>query len=786
MSSEIADIRKSLLFTLKPLQIDALIQEAELERLGYSFNYIVDPYDIIDYCFPIGLRERATKSNVYLSADRQNGYYYFFRNKSCLLTKEYGKEFRILHFGKIKKYFNRVKYIEKKVTPYLNAIESESKFLKNKNQIEEFVRDNMSLLSAMALGISQDSSHRYHVLFNDVLVNEIDNKAFDQIEYEEGDDILFQRVYAKYVDIIKAKPDDYYKNIARRVDEPFDFVKETRQKWEENSAFYDASAMTKAIAANNIFIERKSKKLSLYFSSAEWSYDVYENSMGDLPKLDANEFLFHRNIAQIFAQLVFRGYYNKDIEQYIQRLEILKRLISQSSLIDQNEFQEMRKDLEDTRNTLENVGLMLEYKETKDHLVAASKFSAGEDYNVVADILRKVNKYLKENIKLNKGLDSIDYYMIKVDRKINILNIIGDTDLSNSRNFGLDPIESLNQQLPVVFDYGTFNSKKKLKDIIRAICYYYLQYDLSKYQESSFKEVLKKNLNDFAEESDERMLVESLAYLIVPISIDEPELKPNEIVFDQTSFLIKKREASCKDNATNTAGIIRELKYIQVWAARRSQKYSTGLKLSKKYSNEYPDDPRFYHSQALTIYSWITDFEEDKVSEEPPRDVKIQQGIQLVEEALERYMSFKKKKMYGADFAIEALWNTLAHFYIIAAADFIENQPLKAKDSISRSRDAAVELKDILKRKKKNIRKIPEYYSTEALLEYNEYLVLKFEEASKATLLKKLYHSRNAMKESIDRSKYNSQKTISKKESLLERIENAIDLEETHISPDSR
>jgi len=757
------DLRKSLLYTLNTTQVNSLLTEVNLEKQGYSFKYIIDLHDIIAYCFPFGLNLSNTEFNTFLVADRQNAYHYLFQNHDIVILDEYVNELSELLRSRIRRYFDQVKSIKQEIASYLMVFNNQDK--KDNTKIEDFLKRNMSLICATALGINQPPIDKFRKVFTEILISEQDTVATNY-SFEEDENIIWSslKIFFEYID---EKSKAALSNIRLN-----DNLKKIGIENEKYSAYYDNIALLKCIELNKNALLNNKKELYLFISSVERTSFVFSRISDYLPVINGQPFLFHRIDAQVFAKLVFKRFYDSNYQHYTDRLSLLKSSLSYPYLRSSKQLIELNSDLEDTKNRLENYGLILNFKEIKSEFQKAVKLSTNKDLNKVKGLLKSANNYLNSQ---NTNIEIIDDYLYKVNRKINIINIVKNIDFVNNRNFGLDPIESVKQQLPLVFDFDNLNRVNTIKHIVQDICYYFSLPQLNRKEEDKFKSNFVSRLKSLKEGSFERLFIESLAYLIVPVNKEAPQTRPNEIVFKQISFLLNRRSLLQETALKYSEEALRELKYIQVWAARRSQKYSKGLTLSESYLKEYPEDPRFYHSKALIIYSNLEDFGNSKQAKYYNKsEVSIEVAIESAEIALNLYKEFKRRGVERAELAIEALYNSLSHFYTLKAIKYIDSNTELFRLSLESARFNIKKLKSYLYLNGLFIKNIPEYISTEAYLEYYEYLLFKHKGVPTEQLLKKLSYAKEAVSESIKGSKDCNHKTLKKKENLLSQINSAI------------
>lgn len=101
MNNKNQDI-ESIIYDLSVDQIDDLILELDLKhKYNFRFHYIIDPYDLSNYCFPFGILDSVKDSNkerevlsIPSIADEQIAYdQIFVKAKSlCFILDEHYKE----------------------------------------------------------------------------------------------------------------------------------------------------------------------------------------------------------------------------------------------------------------------------------------------------------------------------------------------------------------------------------------------------------------------------------------------------------------------------------------------------------------------------------------------------------------------------------------------------------------------------------------------------------------------------------------------------------------------
>src|SRR5688500_16541850 len=168
--------RKSLLFTLTPGQVSSLIRDKDLEDSGYTFNYVIDTFDIVKYCFPLGLHEDGERS-VYLIADQQVALDDFFaqNSTSVYILNEYYDELMGLRRRLVRNFNEVSRGISLEVQKF-------EKRLEGKWNPSDLIGDNLSLITSLlitARGGSNNFSRLFkerHILLEDDV---LENKGLD-------------------------------------------------------------------------------------------------------------------------------------------------------------------------------------------------------------------------------------------------------------------------------------------------------------------------------------------------------------------------------------------------------------------------------------------------------------------------------------------------------------------------------------------------------------------------------------------------------------------------------
>jgi hypothetical protein len=143
--------------------------------------------------------------------------------------------------------------------------------------------------------------------------------------------------------------------------------------------------------------------------------------------------------------------------------------------------------------------------------------------------------------------------------------------------------------------------------------------------------------------------------------------------------------------------------------------------LAKEGIKKEPNDPRFFHGLCLAIYSWLM----KKPNDSPPR---LEEAIAATQTAISLY----KTQSTGNenDDVLAANYNNLAYFLAWSvelmqetAAVSRDELAQQNREALAKAREALEGLKRLVDKSTWERTKHPEYFHTEAYLEYMEFTV---------------------------------------------------------------
>lgn len=770
--------RKSLLFTLRPKDLRQLKLERKLRDHGFSFKYIIDTYDLVNYSFPFGIRNSDignTKFNfdkegnietvdTQLIADSQVALNYIIEKREdteVILPKEYNSE--------IKRLLKALKTKAKKYPIASDLLDAFKREIRNNANVKDFIKNNLSIITTIAIGSSDIGFNRFvknfkdgHVLFESD--HDIDWTANDNVD-------LRNRIFDIFRKEINSRGQHFYieeyqqylrkkKNKNFTIKNFFTFIQEAKKQAEEN-AFNDARLIAKIAAYNKGVIEKGQGCIYLYISSTHISRHVFRLIDKYLPRYEKEIFDFHRSEAQLFADVCLRNLDGSGIilDDFIQLLAD-NQTLSEHDFKNKHQFDNF---LEGIRNSIENLALLTSLSIfIKDLEIASSEEDIDQNLKnaSMANVLEYIQKMDYDFTLVFRELNGLMSELSLYDRLRKFLSQEPKTFIE--RNFGQDPIESIKQQLPVVFDYDSFNKYPETLDVLRNLSVFYTNNSPSKVEIVAINNLL---LDFFFQEEDaiDRKVVQFMVYLTLPISLDEQKKKPNEFIYEEIDKFIERCELILGESKYHELRqtLLKELIYVQIWAARRAKRYKLSLEKALDYQKEFPNDPRFYHGECLVRYSQeFEKFFNGKQLDKKNLDSCLKSG----ERALMHYHLLNNvQDNIESRSSIEVLHNTLLFTYSIAS--YVEyrsngdNPRVHAFLGIASSH---------LRRLKEwsslydNYYKYPEYIASESYYHWARSICFKEKDAKSKAL--ELYQEANAM------TKQNNRKVATAYDFLAEQL----------------
>ncbi len=753
-------------------EIDQTIKDVRLAETGVEFHYVVDTFEISNFCFPANAHiYQATIPSLDQIADDQIALFEIFyghKNKPILLH-EYVYELQSLIMG-IERSIRMGSGI---LDDLIRGARLEDLFFDREHTSKEVVMDRIvashfSLILALAMGLHLDGVARLSDLYKKRLITEAfgggeDREVIQEAFYKNRGSGLAHDIH-----------DSLSSEIDRSNHKPV--FKEKRKQ----TAWSDAYAVDRLISINkfmaNCLAENRVSRrhLFLYLSSARRSQMIFKLPFveSELDRFDGVRFSPLRTRSHLLLQAISR---EDDIDKTISNLRRLRDLVEKRSPGD-----DTSEDSELTRKTdivsaqyqaqiakhntkIKNYGLAAVYSKLEKYkeLAAFESDHATLDIGEMEDVLEEVLTD-PEYSSIAEAHRDINIFLseFKTESKKSLLLGLARVGASYAENLpflrkGRDPVMGTDQHLPTVFGAHDERYEGIISDII-SFFKTPLQGDSKKLER------IRRACGDFLEidlaESSlnyEHEFIRCLLFLAVPTpNADQIGL---EHAAEMVRILSERSDNEALDSRSSDL-LERDFTYLICWAARRHRDYVVGHKWVTKSLEKYKDDPdpRFFHARALNTYSW---YKEKSV---PTKNVSMKQAIEDAEMAVSLYRREDKVKWSGE---IAALLNTLACFYCYELDETVD---------IDQARSYLDELKDVCDKTLWGDR-YPEYFHTEAFVEYKEFCFARnkmsepFQVPEVEACISKLEHAAREIKRAC--LMFQAEEYLV----LLDQIENSID-----------
>lgn len=758
--NKLVNFPSSLLKNICVDQVSDLIIEEKLKLKGYKIGYIIDPYDISNYCYPFGLsskididsfRKRMTDED---KIDEFIAFDILFQDKNNI--------FYILdeHLDEL---YNFQIAVKNQALLGLRIIDTNSilinKFLENKsiyetldfiNRIEE---SNLSLILSIAMGYLREGFKKI-----ERIIKEEKRIITDESSISESKEI------SELVKIISdTNPSgisdeiSYFGNmIAEKIGK--DEYDIERRKYNFKN---DSDVVDRVISINKELINVKNKNLCFFISSTSLAFrwfqlpKIEKNSLSEtfekinrlikdsLPFLNGYKINPHRTSSQLFLSLIL------DEENKENKIENLKRFRDSIAInfkhnIDDNnwdlrdEFWEKR--IQKFRERSENFALLSQFSKYKETIKEAKKLKTLQNYKILHNIFNKI-------LESGKGLDNI--YELR-DQNWRIYNYekvfiesyhLGLKNLNNLVKSGLkiedivlklikagdDKIAGRYHILPVVFNLRNSKSQKILKLYIELIFTTKIQKCNKDFFTNFFNTWLNKTAEALAETNGDKEieLLRSLILLLLP---DVPN--KGKIVLNRINEIIE------YEITEENQYLKQEYYYIISWVARRMNDFDKANLYSKMGLQNDETDPRFYHSLALSLYC-----NHDNYKSKEQQISTLLKTIEYSEKSIALYRnntnSIEVRK------SIISLYNTIVYCRsIIWDLNFSDNMIGEEIPEIRRI------LINEVKNKEENFDHFLEFIHTEAYLELLEFYYYE-KRGDITTSTNKIYSAANTISKAL-------------------------------------
>jgi hypothetical protein len=728
----IANKNISILETLTLSQIDDLIQEVELKEKGYKFYFTVDQFDLVKYCYPVGLEKVDEEYSLDYLSDQFVALSGLFTNevKCMFLLKQYEDEFKDFRATIINMLFKGIEFVKdyEKFTDYLNS------------DLKKNIKNDFGLLISASTGVLQEGVQRFNFLANEKLITSYE--TFDKIAENYPDLEPLKKSFESSTKINE--------EIVSKLKSAFLSGKSEVEGRKQMAIENDCQAIDRICRINKNLINKNEKILLLFLSSTSASRNIYfRKDIIDYPKILNKKFNFHRTSAQIFLQLLLKG---TEKSEELNELNKIKDFIQKrnqfENIILENNFDNLFKNrIIILRNRYANESLLLQnesFKSLFDKL-NNSNYSVKRLNKIYTDLMIKFNKTGLEGIieSKNEILSIIDYEYKFKEYYTNWLKMVNENNIQNNKSEnpyyfliqrGLDPVFGTGHHLPLLFINNGEN-----KGVINAITERYIIDEVKFIKaniDSSNKHIINfisKNVEKYLVNNDnldtdfEDILIRCLFILIIPY--DRSKTNNNEIRIAPEQTVLNILEKYLDDDNNMKVNLKSDYYYLLAWVARRNKEYEKSNEYCKKGKDINSTDPRFYHGQFLYNYCKFRELYPSNINCYEHNSFEI---LNFLNDALSEGKTAMSLYINWVDVEIEEKVLQKVKAALLAGLIIVLSNLYKFSNSEEYLKKGRVKLQELKSLEKEEYEEQPEYRYAESLLEYQEFLLLKNKNDSKA------------------------------------------------------
>lgn len=726
----------------RPEQVDDVIQDAELLAKDYKFHHVVDSFEIINFCFPI---YRAWEDKIHRSSmiDRVVALYEVFYNHPThpILLDEYSYELT-----------ETVRVIEDNLTHWRReaqkftfedlAPSAESGDARDINLGRDF-----SVILATAMGLFHQSFTRLEDVWRHRLAED---------DGEVSPDKVVQEIFAvnRGSALIPDIAEEFYRCIvdeskARNMRLPSPYMREKIRR----SSFVDAYAADRLFAINKAAAKAfRTKDLDhqhifFYLSSAKRSktlFRILHEKMGSLI-IDGHKIYLWRTPQQILLRMIAEG---ESPDETRNNLETIKRVVEarqgvmpESGAIPIAQLRVYREKIALHYERGKNFGLLSLLTDEGHYGHLLQQAAEGQDAEKAREILKEIVRN-SDWIGSARTSSQENFFFTGAKAWFTKSLLQGLAKLASPNELaphavrpGSDSVASSAHHLPTVFRveiapvYASILSdiqryfrtpiqgRVGRADLIRQACQKFLELD-----------------KDAEKLQEDHELIRCLLFLALPTP--DADAFALDHAGEMINIISKRLEVEHEEVLRCRLLLFeRDFRYIACWAARRKMSYRQAERWAREAIDRYisDPDPRFYHARSLSIFSWFDGYHYGEGHASKPRsELSLVLAIEEAQRAIKFYEAWGDE---GRD-QIAALYNTIACLYVYRLDSLFNIE--KARENLNR-------LKECLNREEYWYDRYPEYFHTEALVEYEEAACMEENGCQLGDCIKKLANAGRAI-----------------------------------------
>jgi len=754
------------LYALSSQQIQQLINDLRMVNdQDAKVFFVVDPFELISFCFPVHVSEDSDV-DIRSLADDQAALYEVFYRQNALLLSEYDAE------------MNRSLYYYEQTTTdrFRDKAELVDRIIKEGERIwhtfpkgdidenAEFLKKNFNIILAIAMGTFSLGISRLKDIYDLRLIK---GDISQRVLPEDVSEV--RRIWGGY------QRTEYWEVIKTQLSQPY--WDEDDQKKQLRSIEVDASAIDRIIYLNSSFEKSRlrgdlsTRYLFSYLSSALRTARVFTHKSVNrfLPIVNGEPYNFWRTRHQIFAYVVHKSREGKHSES-IANLERVREVLDEVGKFEGlfsskdcvgcvlktglsepvpvvgsspsdcrwvdfcTKVKRLDDEIQRARSEVQNLGLI---NTLQDYERLRGAKPSGDSQKQYLDFFRKTFHSpltFEARVKMERLQQWI---LVKSEFTTSFTDAFGinrpDFDHSSLRS-PEDFVTGSGQYLP---------TKPKLsagsyQEILNSILGFYRNPRNFAQVESAYKRYVVLDTTDVARAIDfEHELIRCLLYLALPRNYQNPTqtesatTSGDQKAYEHAESLMefdKVIERAEWEKAPER--IKQEFRYVQCWAARRTGHFRKAVALARQGIENNFADPRFFHGLCLAIYSWLIKRPEDTVPQ-------LEEAIEATQSAISLYQA--QSTNGDNNEVIAANYNNLAYFLawsvelsqveLSQKTDALLRQRVadQSEQALAKAREALDNLKLLVDKGYWEQTNHPEYFHTEAYLEYWEFTLASLE-----------------------------------------------------------
>jgi hypothetical protein len=709
-----------LLLQLEYPDFNRIVSELIEEDSGTIFYYAIDTYDLLNYCFPFGIRKREIfergQLDIDIIADEQYTFYQLFNsNKSkVILLDEYVREV-----------LDAKRFIEQSISSGVEIINSLRKYeesfyrsgtIRSTDEIEfeDIIKTKLSLVLSTAIGIIHDGIDKLVDLFKSKKVT----ITLDESEDAKNDVIVSEAFEKTY---------DYPANerIFQCVNKIADEIGGTYKDGVSYPTYNTDASVIDRICKVNEILESKftnneipNRIIVLYLSSTVNSSRIFRDIRLDpyFQTIKNSVFNPHRSVAMLFIKLIALESKNVDLsienlnflKETIYDLEKYKSVLPKSALLKDVDYI-LHDKFNYYRENFENYAILSEYYDYRELLNnALSEFNKDQkEYQKLSTLIipllekviesgeKEIAKSLEKRGAIENWANQVKFvlYFDAAFKKIQ------NEESSLQLTTGKDPINGLIHHLPIIYYF----SEEAYSNIIESITAF-VEPNNNNIRKIQILSITKQSFNKAIQlkPSLEERLIKAFIFLLVP----EMEMveDTNRLALNWTTTILESEilTSDCEDFKL----IEKDYRYFIAWVSRRCGEYESSIDFLNVTIKLFPDDARFYHGRCLSNYCIY-----EKNRNELKSNVKEQMLLNCVEDASKAYSLYENQNnrlvIRKTKFTLQ---NTIA--YIFAELSTFSEDERKKNDYIQNADFRIQELRV----EEKDFDSYPEYLHTSSFI----------------------------------------------------------------------